>query len=216
MKQILITFVMCGCTLVHTSGQVSLGLRLGYSPSTDPGTHALMVNRNNPAQESMFNADRVSFSPQVGLAARKDIGRYWFMTELNYGRVKTTYSLAPTHRYAEGGQIATHYDIKQDVLELPLTAGVNLGIVDVFSGVFLNTDLHRQNGMDGMDGYRYDAPAFRPGWHAGIGMNYHKFLLELRYHQEFDGYGEGQFLDGEELLLHNSPRRLILTAGYQF
>ncbi len=212
MQKILIAIAIFGCTLTNVSAQLSLGLRLGMSPSVDPGTSQIFVNSGS--QENLFNAQQVRYAPQIGVAARADMEHFWFMTELKYSPATTRYSMLPTQQYTESRLPAAMYSVRRDMLELPVSAGVKLGIVEIFSGFFLDADLHVKNDLAQMAGFVSSAPAVRAGWHSGIGVNLGNVLFDVRYQQEFSNYGQGYYFNGQELLLHNAPGRLIMTIGY--
>ena len=214
MKNLLFTIIILGLSLTEMTSQVTPGLRIGASPSVKPGTSHVFVNRHDPMNESLFNIRQVDFSEQIGLMARLDLRRFWLMSELMYGRSNAHYSMIYT-RDQVNGMTPTMMDEKRSYLELPLSLGVSLGMVEIFSGFNASYDLSRQNELENMEGFSSTIPAMHFGWHSGLGLNLGHVLLDVRYQQEFGNYGQGRYINGQELLLKNAPGRFIVTAGYR-
>ena len=196
------------------NAQVTVGLRIGKSPAVTPGTNHLIVNRQDPMKETLFNIQHVQYSEQLGLMARLDWGRFWVMPELMYGRSTAQYSMIYT-RDNLNGQKPTMMDEKRTFLELPVSLGVSLGVIEVFSGFNTSYDLNNTNELEHMEGFKSSIPAMHYGWHSGIGLNFGDILFDVRYQQEFGNYGQDRYVNGQELLLRNAPGRFLVTAGYR-
>jgi hypothetical protein len=173
-----------------------------------------MIANRGSVNESLVNISNVNYSEQLGLMGRYDLERFWFMTELLYGQTKTQVSMLGIGEALEG-QAPSLYTEKNSYLELPVTAGVKLGIIEVFSGFTAARDLSIRGETFDIDGYTKDVPALRFAWHSGIGVNLGHVLVDMRYQQQFGNYGKGRYLNGEELLLHNAPGRLVFSLGYR-
>jgi hypothetical protein len=173
-----------------------------------------MIANRGLASESLVNISDVNYSEQFGLMGRYDMERFWFMTELLYGQTKTQLSMVGIPEALEG-QAPALYTEKNSYLELPVTAGVKLGFVEIFSGFTAARDLSVRGETLAIDGYTKDVPALRFAWHSGVGVNFGHVLVDMRYQQQFGNYGKNRFLNGEELLLHNAPGRLVFSLGYR-
>jgi len=213
MKNLLSTIAILSCVIVQTYGQITVGLRVGKSPNVTPGTSYLFVNRQDLFNESLFNIEQVQYSEQFGFMARFDHGAFWFMSEFMYGRSTAQYSLIHIREINDGQSVKMN--ARRSFFELPISAGVSLGMIEVFSGFSVAHDFGFKNELEQMEGYRTSTPALRAGWHSGIGVNFGHVLIDLRYQQEFRNYGEGQFIHGQELLLKNAPGRFLMTAGFR-
>jgi hypothetical protein len=213
MKKLLCVFSLCVCVYAISSAQFSYGLRVTAAPSVEPGTSYIFVNRG-AANERLANITRVSYSPQLGVMGRYDLQSFWFMSDLMYGQSTSHYSLS-TSGESGFGQFIT-LDERRSFLELPASVGVSIGIVDVFSGFSLSYDLSYKSELNEITGFSADIPKLHYGWHSGIGVNFGQILIDVRYMQEFGNYGEGRYIDGDEILLKNAPARLVMSAAYRF
>ena len=214
MKQILSAIIFLGCITANVSAQYSVALQVGMSPSVDPGTSHMIVNRGDLIQEGLFNVNQVKYSPQIGVSVRRDLNQFWFKTELKYGQNTTRYSLMSTRQYTESLPTPSYYEVRKGVVELPLTAGVKLGMFQVFSGFFMDANIQLKNDLSQVEGYTSKAPVLQPGWLSGVGINLGNVQFDVRYQQEFNNYGKGTYLNGEELLMHNAPGHMVMTLGY--
>ena len=211
MKTLVFLFLTICSSFLPLYGQFSIGLRFGMNPNLAPRSSSLFVNRQDPINEARFNIENVTFSRQIGLMARLDREHFWFMAEALYGKSKEQYAFTFTYRDVEDGKRCA-YTISKSFLEVPVSAGVKLGKLEIFSGLNVSTDLTRKCDLE-MNHYTMDDSSLRLGWHSGIGFNLGKVLLDVRYQQNFSNYGAGQYVSGQELTLRNLPDRLTFSAA---
>ncbi len=211
MKKLVTIFTLVGSLISQSHSQISFGLRVGMSPKISPGTSHLVVNRNNPANESLFNLQDVSYTGQIGLLIRRDGQHFWFMAEVLYGKSTTRYSMRSTSEIGD----PTLYREKRSFIDIPCTAGVTIGKVEIFSGFNVTKDLQIESELAKLNGFNMALPTATMGWHSGVGVNLGNILIDLRYQQQFCNYGQGRFLNGEELLLKNAPGRVIASAAFR-
>lgn len=214
MKTFLFLLVSICSSFSPLSGQFSFGLRFAMNPNMAPGSASLLVNRHNPINECKFNVEQVIFSRQAGLVARLDREHFWFMAEALYGKAKEQYAFTFTYREVEDGKRCA-YTISKTYIDVPLSAGVKLGKLELFSGLNVSKDLAKKCDLE-MDQFTMDASSLRLGWHSGIGLNLGKILVDVRYQQSFSNYGAGQYVSGQELTLRNLPDRLSFSAAIRF
>lgn len=224
MKKLLTSLAILSFLAVKLQAQVSVGLRVGVSPTQSPATSFLIVNRHDPVNQCLFNLQEVSFKPQVGLMARTENDHFWFMGEIVYSQTSVHYSLEYLYRSflpSSNGDLSSEndvelYTIKRDYVELPISAGVKLGRVEISSGFSVSKDLKVQNEFEEFNGYTASPSGTTLGWHAGLGLNFQLVILELRYHRDFSNYGDNQFINGQELSLHCPVDRFSAMATFRF
>jgi hypothetical protein len=215
MKKVLMTLTLLGCLTEANYAQVSFGVRLGKSPSVSPKTSHLIINRNDPVNEGLFNINQVNFSEQIGFMIRTEGPNFWFSAELLYGQSVTNYSMIYT-REASISEVEPVYQEKKSFLDIPLSAGVKLGVLEVFSGFNITKDLTMATELSTVEGYQTTMPQVHMGWHSGVGVNLGRVLFDIRYKQQFNNYGQGQFINNQELILRNAPGRVMVSAAFRF
>ena len=214
MKKILMSIVACAVFMPIVPAQMSYGIRGMLSLPRNPATHHTAVDYGGENAEVFFQADRVKQTGQIGFLARYSVKQFWFMSEVMYGQSTTTYSLVDANGYSELPIPVYTYDVKTDYLEMPVTAGVKLGVVEVFSGLFLDGTLHEDNALRELPGYRDFSSGLKGGWLSGVGVNLGKVLVDIRYQQSFGNYAKDYTLAGQDLELKNAPGRMSMSAAF--
>lgn len=214
MKKWIPLIAILGILSTDVSGQISLGLKAGVSPAVDPGTQFIIVNRQDPSSEFLFNVENVQFDGQLGLVARYDMKPWWFSVEALGGRHSTEYSVFYGQDRRSAG-VPMRITEQRTYLDVPVSAGVDLGLVDVFSGFYLSHTLHNNSGLDAINGYSENPSLFSAGWHTGLGVNLGWVTFDVRYQQAFSNYGAHRFVNGQELILRNAPGRVIAMVGFR-
>jgi hypothetical protein len=211
MKHVIVIVLFCFCQLTHA--QFSFGIKAGVSPDVRPGTTHCIINRDKPAEEFLFNAEVVKFSSTLGIFARLDNPPYWFSAEfLTYGW-KERFSIRYTQAYQERSGIDQVLEERKRVLEMPLSAGVSLGIVEIFSGFSFLGTLHETSELDQIPGFASSAGKFKAGWHGGFGINLNRISFDLRYTQFFQNYGQNRSVNTWDLTLDNARSKVLGTIA---
>lgn len=197
---------------IPVTAQVSLSVSAGATPTTDPGTPFIFVNGEDFGSLFKFNAEEVKYSPQIGLGLKWQVRPFWFMTEISYYERTTKYSV--DYWYDEFTSSSDMFlNDKQSILELPVSVGVSLGIVEVTSGLSISYDVQYTTELDQISGFESSAEPIRLGWHMGVGINFHRFVAGIRYQQYFSNYGSDLYVHDDELELIGSMGRFVATVG---
>ena len=218
-----LTVIITSCFLLIselTNAQLTVGVKGGVSPSVSPGTAYRIVNRNDPVNEFLFNSRQVQYTPAVGLLARLDKHPFWFSAEAVAYGTSETYSIqyCTDKRTAQGTDHENYFELNEKTyfVELPLSVGVTLGRIEVFSGFSPKQVVSQTTELDQIPGYSSDLPKRYMAWHSGIGINLHNVLIDIKYTQAFANYGQHRYVNGEELTLGNSPRRVTASLAFRF
>lgn len=213
MRTLILILCVSLCALTPGLGQLSVGLKAGTAADVNPGTNYIIVNRTQPAQMMLFNVQQVSHGEQIGLALRYEKNPWWFMTEVMYATSYTKYSMAHVHA---GPDVQPAFATeKRQFIDIPVSAGVKLGIVDIFSGFTFTRDLSMDSELYHVAGYEDNIPAWSAGWHSGIGVRVQQLTFDIRYQQTFANYGQNRYINGQELTLYNAPGRLVVVVGFR-
>src|SRR5690606_27288283 len=130
----------------------------------------------------------VRYTPTFGAFVRLDNQPYWFMAEvLTYGW-EDTYSIFYT--YETGSEGNRNLTDGKRVIEVPVSIGVTLGKVEIFSGFAPARVVSEDTQLTEIPGYVSTESKLQVGWHTGIGLNFGSILVDLRYAHTFANYGE--------------------------
>ncbi len=194
--------------------QITIGFKFGFSPDVNPKTAHCIVNRSDPDNELLFNSTHVKYTPAAGALLRLDRKPFWISAEvLAYGSTETYAVQYMNERHPAG---SVYFKEKSYIVEVPISVGVSLGKLEIFSGFSPSQTLSVRSELDQIDGYTSQLSKRRMGWHTGIGINLHNVLVDLRYTQSFANYGQHRFVNGQELTLGNAPARIVATITYRF
>lgn len=214
MKTLCVLFTFL--TIVSSGvAQVKIGPIAGYAPARSMGTAQLLVNRNDPASTFIFNGNNVEYSPSLGLMVKFNTKHFFFEADPMYYSIRKSYTMQYLHE-----SVITEKSHKMEEscksIELPLSAGVKLGYVEIKSGFSVRYEFGQSSSLSVMEGYQRKIEDTIFGWHTGIGVNFGKISAELRYQQDFGNYGQGIYVNDQELLLKNSPTQLRFLVGLMF
>jgi hypothetical protein len=213
MRTLTLTLCIALCTMTQGFSQLSVGLKAGTAPDVNPGTHHVIVNKANPSDLMLFNIKHVSHGEQFGLVLRYDEKLWWFGVELMYATSSAKYSM--NHIYCDPDLQVESATERRSFLDVPVSAGVQLGIVDIFSGFTLTRQLTMKSQLHHISGYDSQLPVWSAGWHLGIGISAQHLTFDIRYQQTFENYGQNRYINGQELMLHNAPGRLVMLVGFR-
>jgi hypothetical protein len=189
--------------------QITVGLKAGLSPDVRPGTANVIVNREDPQNEFLFNSDVVHFTPTVGIQVRLDRHQKWFSAELLAYGWEQNYSVS----YVMESESNATYKEQKYVIELPVSIGFTLNHLEIFSGFSISQTISDKTELHKINGYASSVSMRRYGWHTGVGIALSKFHIDLRYAQYFSNYGQHRSVNGCDLTLRNAPARLLASVS---
>jgi hypothetical protein len=195
--------------------QVDFAIKAGIAPLKVMGTAPLVVNRHDPTADFLFNGTKVEYSPSLGVAMKYNTKHFFFEAEAIYNSIRRSYEM----QYIENNLRAeSMHQMKETckAIDFPLSAGVKLGVVEVRSGFSLRYEFAQSSTLSQMQGFKSKIDNTVFGWHSGLGLNFGRISAELRYHQDFANYGQGIFVNDQELLLKNAPARFQFMVGMWF
>jgi hypothetical protein len=202
--------------MTTANGQLEFAVKTGVAPARAMGTAPLVVNRHDPRADFLFNGDKVEYSPSLGMALRYNTKHFFFEGEATYYTIRKTYAM----QYIDQFALEANSQLMEDrckAIDVPITAGVLLGgYVEVKSGFSMRYEFGQSSTITAMPNCSRTLQDAVFGWHGGIGARIGNVSAELRYQQEFSNYGQGIFVNDQELLLRNSPTQLRLLVGVWF
>ncbi len=197
------------------SKKVQLGLIGGFIPARAIGTAPLIVNRNDLTSDFLFNGSNVEFSPAIGLTIKLNKNQFFFQGAAMYYSMRKSYAMQYIGERS-GPEVEHKMSESCKSIELPLSAGVSLGRIQIKSGLSVRYEFGQSSTLAQMPGFERKMQSTMFGWHSGIGINFGKVSAELNYHQDFGNYGQGIYVNDQELLLKNSPTQLQFVVGLWF
>jgi len=196
--------------------QLSMTVTTGISPQQTPTSHYIFVNRSSPRDEFTFDLNTVKASYFVGVGARYDIQPFFFLAEAQYNKREYVYDVSYTYTGRGRTEQTTQYHEQMNVINIPLSVGVDLGILDVSSGFLPQLIVSQQSDLSQIKGYHQDLKTLRFGWQTGIAVNVNQLRIGLNWQTDFNNYADHAYIRNQSLTLAGSSSRLLGTFSYIF
>lgn len=188
----------------------------GVSPKQSPTTHFIFVNRSSPRDEFTFDLAEVKASYFIGFGAKYDLKPFFFAAEAQYNKREYIYNIEytfPGFGRSEQSQLLTE---SMNVINVPLSLGVDLGIVDVTSGFLPQIIISQNTDLKDLQGYNQNLKWLRFGWQSGVAANIGDMRLGVSMQMDFNNYADHAFIRKQNLSLQGRSTRMLGTLSYQF
>ncbi len=212
MKKIYISFAIGFCFIINGFSQVSFNVTLGMSPGYHPSTVGLLVNKEKPDQEFMFNMTEVKVQYFAGMNAKLQLTKPFFVEfGLNYSKRSMNYQV----EYSvlnDDHTIAQHQMKESDhILTMPVNLGVKIDAFDVVTGLRVFRSIGFSSDLNHMPEYKSKQALFRIGWQGGIGYNLSVTRIGIEFDSQFSRVGNGKSISNHSLELMNIPSQFTFT-----
>jgi len=214
-KFFVLTTVFLFAFVVSMQSQVSMVVTAAISPQQTPPSHYIFVNRSTP-DEFTFDLRTVKSSVFIGAGARYDIKPFFFQAEAQYNKRVYVYDVSYTYTGSGRTDEVNKYEEQMDVINLPLSVGVDLGFLDVTSGFLPQVVLSQQSDLSEIDGYHQDLKTMRFGWQTGIAANLNQLRIGLNWQSDFNNYADHANVGNQSLELAGRSSRLLGTLSFIF
>lgn len=196
--------------------QFSMVYSLGISPQQTPTGHYIFVNRSSPNSEFTFNLSRVKASYFAGAGVRYSMAPFFLMTEAQYNKRSYVYDVVPTSSAFERVEETIQFTESMHTINLPVSVGVDLGFIEVFSGLLPQVIVSHQTDLNLLTGYSDDLKTLRLGWHTGIAAKVAKLRIGLTYQQDTNNYADHISINSQHLKLSGRSNRIVGSLSYAF
>jgi hypothetical protein len=215
-KQTFLILVLLTSLLTTAGSQITMTFSAGVSPQQTPESHYIFVNRSTPRDEFTFDLAQIKSSYFVGVGAKYDLEPFFFTAEAQYNKREYIYDISYTFpAFGRSGQ-DIQYSEYMNVINVPVSLGVDLGAVDVSSGFLPQLIVSQQSDLEGITGYSQKLKRLRLGWHTGLAVNINQLRVGVNWQMDFNNYVDHAYVREQSLRLQGRPTRVIGTVGYIF
>jgi hypothetical protein len=215
-KLIFLTFVVMTVVLNTGYSQFSMTVTTGISPQQTPASHYIFVNRSSPKDEFTFDLNTVKASYFIGVGTRYDVQPFFFQAEAQYTKREYVYDVSYTYTGRGRTDQVTQYHEQMNVINIPVSVGVDLGVVDVTSGFLPQIIVSQQSDLSQLTGYNQNLKSLRFGWQSGIAANINQLRIGLNWQMDFNNYADHIYIRSQSLALAGRSSRLLGTLSYVF
>ena len=216
MKNLFALLVCCFALSYSANAQVTMSFTTGVSPQQNPASNHIFVNRSSPADEFTFDLAQVKASYFVGVGAKYDLKPFFLAAEALYNKREYVYNVDYT--FPEFGRTDQKdvYNEHMNIINVPLTIGVDLGVVDVTSGFLPQIIVSNQSELANLPGYSEKLDRLRWGMHSGLAANIKDLRIGVSWQMDFNNYADHAYINNQNLTLQGRSNRFLGTLSYLF
>jgi hypothetical protein len=214
-KLFLITALLWMVVISKGYSQLSMTVTTGISPQQTPSSHYIFVNRST-ADEFTFDLSTVKATFFAGAGVRYDVKPFFFQADALYNKREYVYALSYTYTGSGRTDQSNSYSEQMTVINVPLSLGVDLGIVDVTSGFVPQMVVSQHSDLEDLTGYHQDLNFLRFGWQSGVAFHVSQLRIGLNYQMDFNNYADHAYIRNQSLELNGLTSRLVGTMSFIF
>ncbi len=191
-----------------------LNSQIDFKAGIRGGVHSFEV----PAAQSILLGDQtVDFidSPlgfQVGMFGKLDLSLISIETRIMLHSTSVNYTLDGSN----GSLVENIRTESFNNIDVPLLIGVEVLFFDLFAGPVAHLNISSTSELLELDGgivSQFSTAEY--GWRTGLGIGIKRFHLALEYEGNFSRFGNHLSIGGLQFDFGNSPRRVLLSLGYE-
>ena len=118
--------------------------------------------------------------------------------------------------YSESGVFNTIRKEKYNNMDIPVIAGIKLGVLRFQGGVVGHLFINSISDVVDVKGYEQRFKKTTYGWQAGTGLDIWKLRMDLMFEGNLNKFGDHINIGGNNYAFAKTPSRLMLTMGYKF
>lgn len=192
--------------------QMTYQIMGGVSPQSSPLSAGLIINRQSPHDEFVFNMSEVGPQYFGGIKTRLDLESSFFLDfGLTYTKSKSTYQLKYTLIDAEHPVTNHIMSETEHLLFLPVNLGVKIGDFELTSGIRAIHSIESRSDLHQLNGFENEENFITLGWQGGVGYNLFGTRIGIDFSSQFSRVGQGMSVNDQSLELMNVPGQFIFT-----
>ncbi len=206
----LLTFiiVMVSMGLWAQDGFFHVGVKGGIC-KYDYGTRILKISDLKTLDLNIVD-EKVGFLG--GLVIQMRFNKFIIQPEVLFNTNKVNYVIRNQNFSLADSLLSESYNN----LDIPLMLGFKSNILRLNAGPVAHIHLSSTSDLFDISGYEQQFNKFEYGWQAGIGIDFWKIMIDLRYEGNFSKFGDHISIDGKKYSFSERPARLIGTIGLLF
>lgn len=217
MKAVAAGMLVSALAITDTYAQLRFDIIAGASPAATPQHPGVIINREDPAEEFIFNVEKVNPQLYIGAKAHMDLRAPFFVEGgLTYSQRKSTYSVAYTIIDAEHPVSYHSMSNTSHYIMMPINVGVDLAQFDVTTGLRAYHTIAGDSELHQLNAFSTEGSFIQLGWQTGIGMYVGRTRIGVEYISDFNRVGSGMYVNGQSLELMNVHGQFALNVQQSF
>ncbi len=198
------------------SAQVKFGIRGGLS-STELKPSSFRVDDEQGIEAFSIAVKEANYGYHLGVFLQAGNDKFFIQPEILFNSTSTDYSF----RESVGSGLETIVNETYQRVDIPVMVGIKFGILRLQGGPVGHFHLDSSSDFNdptilNLEGYEQNFKTLTYGYQAGVGLDFWKFVIDVKYEGNFSKYGEHFTFFGNDYSFDNRPGRIVGSVGIAF
>jgi hypothetical protein len=212
MKKLMILFVCLTMAQAAVQAQIKYGIKLGISTPDIKPADVTALRFKSGTDSFTLKVNDANYGFHVGGWVRLKLGGIYLQPEVLYNSAKVEYKLNKLGAVTSEDSLTQRFSN----LDVPIMVGFKLGSFRVNGGPVAHIHLGSNDGLAELKDYKASFQSATWGYQAGIGLDFGKLGIDLRYEGNFNNFGQHITFGGNQYEFTKKPSRMTLSAAYSF
>lgn len=207
--RIILAFIFIIIAVGQSFGQVKFGFKAGLS-SYDLGRDSIRVVDDQNEERFTVGINEAQYGFHAGIVLQANLNGFVIQPEVVWNTNRVDYRVTDANNVT---QVVTE---SFQFLDIPLMIGTKAGPLRLNIGPVGHVFLNNTSGLLDFDGYKEDFSTVTFGYQAGIGLDFWKLLIDVRYEGNLNNFGDHMSFFGQQYTFSDQPRRLLASVAFVF
>ncbi|MBL7818206.1 MAG: PorT family protein [Saprospiraceae bacterium] len=213
MKKLMILFVCLAMAQTAIQAQaIKYGVKLGVSTPDIKPADVTALRFKSGTDSFSLKVNDANYGYHIGGWVRLKLAGVYLQPELVFNSSKVEYKLNKIGSSTSEDSVTQRFNN----LDLPIMIGFKLGSFRINGGPVAHIHLNGDDGLAALKDYKATFQTATWGYQAGIGLDFGRLGLDLRYEGNFNKFGEHITFGGNQYEFSKTPARMTLAAAISF
>ncbi len=194
------------------SAQVKFGVRGGLS-STDLKPGSFVVTNQAAAEEFTLSTKEANYGYHLGVFLQAGGEKFFIQPEVLFNSSSVDYTLTGD---GAGELMNSIFSETYRNVDIPIMLGFKLGPLRLQGGPVGHLHLDSSSDLTDFQGYEENFKTMTYGYQTGIGLDFWKFVIDLKYEGNFSNFGDHFTFFGNQFSFDQRPGRVVASVGIAF
>jgi len=210
MKNSLLLFGML-LLMMPLQAQISIGIKGGLN-TTSIAPEELEITNLDDAKQFGISVKDADYGMHFGFYVQGLMGKFIFRPEFVFNSNKVNYNVK---EFALNSITQTVKSETYQYFDIPVMMGAKLGALRLMGGPVGHVFINSKSDLFNVEGYKQKFEELTYGWQAGLGLDFWRFVLDLKYEGNFNKFGDHMVIGNHQYNFDNAPTRFIVSLGFR-
>ncbi len=194
------------------TAQVKFGVRGGLS-STDLKPSSFIFTNPDDLEAFTLSTKEAKYGYHLGIFLQAGGEKVFIQPEILFNSSSVDYSLVS----GMAGELVTNvFNETYHNIDIPIMLGFKLGPLRLQGGPVGHVHIDSSSELTDFQGYEEKFKTFTYGYQTGIGLDFWKFVIDVKYEGNFSKFGDHFSFFGNQYNFDNRPGRIVASLGIAF